>query len=132
MPDNVSATTFRMANPTTAMTMPELEGAADRKAQNEHDRGDQRDKEEDGGENLLQQLRHTLPRLGHESSADQPRAPQGGGEIAEAARRQTDHVEVKIQPERRHGPLVRGVGVEARRAKGPRPEHAKQPATART
>src|SRR3546814_9620559 len=107
MPDNVSATTFRMANPTTAMTMPELEGAADRKAQNEHDRGDQRDKEEDGGENLLQQLRHTLPRLGHESSADEPRAQPGGGEIAEAARRQTDHAEVKIEPERRHGLLVR-------------------------
>src|SRR3546814_7349619 len=66
-------------------------------------------------ENLLQQLRHTLPRLGHESSADEPRAQPGGGEIAEATRRQTDHAEVKIEPERRHGLLVRGVGDDARR-----------------
>src|SRR3546814_2621988 len=79
-------------------------------------------------ENLLQQLRHTLPRLGHESSADEPRAQPGGGEIAEAARRQTDHAEVKIEPERRHGLLVRGVGDDARREEGRRPEDAKQSA----
>src|SRR3546814_12659304 len=60
--------------------------------------------------------------------SDEPRAQPGGGEIAEAARRQTDHAEVKIEPERRHGLLVRGVGDDARREEGRRPEDAKQSA----